>query len=112
MKPKPSNKYRQLQKCFLGLNWILQGSVLERFYTIKVGDKPKRCGPYYSWTRKIHAKTVTTALSKSQYQVLKGAIANQRQASKILTRMRKMSESVLLKATQGVMKRNLVRLPK
>jgi len=62
-------------------------------------------GPYYLWTSKLKAKTVSLALSKAQYNLLKQAIANNRRLHKTLERMHALTLQTLLKNVPGVTKR-------
>jgi cyclopropane fatty-acyl-phospholipid synthase-like methyltransferase len=56
---------------------------------------PGAGGPCYQWTRKVKAKTVSVALSREQYSVLKQAIENWREAQEILQRMQALSREVI-----------------
>ena len=57
--------YRQLQRQLAHIGYLGQGSVFER--------TPGQQGSPYVWTRKVHAKTITVALSREQYQWLRQA---------------------------------------
>ena len=69
------------------LGWISQGYVQNR--------GPGAGGPCYQWTRKVKAKTVSVALSQEQYEALKQAIENWREAQDILQRMQTLSRTVI-----------------
>ena len=69
------------------------------------GGKTKTYGPYYLWTRKLEAKTLSIALSQQQYDLLKQAIANQNRMDKILAKMRSLTEQIIFTNTPGVKKR-------
>jgi len=56
---------------------------------------PGTGGPCYQWTRKVKAKTVSVALSREQYEALKQAIENWREAQEILQRMQALSREVI-----------------
>ncbi len=56
---------------------------------------PGAGGPCYQWTRKVKAKTVSVALSREQYEALKQAIENWREAQEILQRMQALSREVI-----------------
>jgi hypothetical protein len=53
---------------------VLPGSLLRRYTRCGregckcMADPPQRHGPYWSWTRKVRAKTVTRYLSEDQYE--------------------------------------------
>ena len=77
-------EYRRLQKRLTQSGWIALGTVLER-------NKPGGGGPRYQWSRRVKGKTVTVALSKEQFAWLKAAIANQREFSKTLEQMHRLT---------------------
>jgi hypothetical protein len=83
-KEEPPAAYTRLQSRLAGIGWVALGSVVER-------RGPGRGGPRYQWTRRVKGKTVTVALSAEQFTWIKGAIANQRQAWKILDQMQQLS---------------------
>jgi cyclopropane fatty-acyl-phospholipid synthase-like methyltransferase len=83
-------EYAQLRAQLAQLGWISHGYVQDR--------GPGAGGPCYQWTRKVKAKTVSVALSQEQYEALKLAIENWRQAQEILTRMQALSREVIFKA--------------
>jgi hypothetical protein len=56
---------------------------------------PGAGGPCYQWTRKVKAKTVSVALSREQYEALKQAIENWREAQQILQRMQALSREII-----------------
>jgi hypothetical protein len=60
------------------------GSLIER-------TKPGQGGPRYQWSRRVGRKTVTVALSAEQFRWLKSAIANQRRAWDLLSRLQQLS---------------------
>jgi len=83
---------------------ILQGTITER--TIEPLDsKEKVYGPYYQWTRKIRAKTVTVNLSPSQAEIYQTAIDNNKRVESIIEDMRSLSLKICAATTVGVKKR-------
>jgi len=80
-------EYTQLRAGLSRLGWISQGYVQDR--------GPGAGGPCYQWTRKVKAKTVSVALSQAQYEAMKKAIENWRQAQEILRRMQALSREVI-----------------
>jgi hypothetical protein len=86
-------RYEQLKKELLGLGWICQGSLLHA---------PPHA---WRWTRKVHAKTVTLALSEPQAELYRQAIANHRRLEQLLSEMRDLSQKVLLGSVPGVRRR-------
>jgi hypothetical protein len=80
-------QYAQLRARLAKLGWISQGYAQDR--------GPGAGGPCYQWTRKVKGKTVSVALSDQQYEALKQAIENWRQAQAILERMQTLSREVI-----------------
>ncbi len=80
-------EYERLRARLARLDWISQGYVQDR--------GPGAGGPCYQWTRKVKAKTVSVALSREQYEALKEAIANWREAQEILQRMQVLSREII-----------------
>jgi hypothetical protein len=80
-------EYAQLCARLSRLGWISHGYVQDR--------GPGAGGPCYQWTRKVKAKTVSVALSQEQYEALKKAIENWREAQEILHRMQVLSREVI-----------------
>lgn len=93
-------RYQLLKAQLLELGWIAQGSLM---------PQPPRA---WRLTRKVHAKTISVALSKEQAALYQQAIANQRKLEKILRQMRELSQRVLLKSVPGVRKRRRSLHPK
>src|SRR5512138_968166 len=80
-------QYAQLRQGISRIGWISQGYVQNR--------GPGAGGPCYQWTRKVKGKTVSVALSKEQYEWLKAAIDQWRNAQKTLRQMQRLSRQVL-----------------
>ncbi len=80
-------EYAQLRASLGRLGWISHGYAQDR--------GPGAGGPCYQWTRKVRAKTVSVALSQEQFEALKEAIDNWRQAQEILQRMQALSRQVI-----------------
>lgn len=92
-----------------GLGPVVQGTITVRTITKEDPDQPgktKTIGPYYQWTFKRNAKTVTVNLSAQQYKQFQKAIDNNRKAEEVLAQMRELSLQILNATTQGVAKRN------
>lgn len=80
-------QYAQLRAGLSRLGWISHGYVQDR--------GPGAGGPCYQWSRKVKAKTVSVALSKEQYEAMKQAIENWRQAQQILRQMQALSRAFI-----------------
>lgn len=76
--------YRRLRARWQRMGWVALGSVLER-------KLPGQGGPRFQWSRRVRGKTVTVALSAEQFDWLKRAIANQRQAESLLKQMHRLT---------------------
>ena len=101
-------RYRRLAARVAKLGPVLQGTITQR--TI-VRDDPadpeeqKIYGPYYQWTWKRNAKTVTVNLSASQAKTYQKAIDNHRILEETLQEMRELSLAILEMTTTSVIKR-------
>ncbi len=106
--PRLIADYEKLKKELAGLGLIAQGTITPRHITKPDPSdrrKKKSYGPYYQWTMKIKARTVTVNLSPSQAREFKKAIANNRKLENTLTRMRELSLQILNESTVGVLRR-------
>ena len=81
------SEYARLRARLAKMGYISNGYVQNR--------GPGAGGPCYQWTRKVKAKTVSVALSREQYEALKQAIENWREAQEILQRMQALSREVI-----------------
>jgi len=88
-----ADEYLHLQKQLRSVPLLAQGSV---FATEPPAEAP-RARTHYKWTRKLRGKTISETLSKEQYEVLKIAIAANRQLEDVLKRMRQISQDSILK---------------
>lgn len=83
----PETRYDQLRRRLARIGWISEGYVQDR--------GPGAGGPCYQWTRKVKGKTVSVALSKEQYEWLRTAVLQWRDAQAILKEMQRLSREVL-----------------
>jgi hypothetical protein len=86
-RPQWEARYARLRAQFKDLGWISEGYVQDR--------GPGAGGPCYQWTRKVRGKTVSVALSREQFEWLRQAITNWRQAQQMLKEMQRLSREVL-----------------
>jgi len=101
-------RYERLAAQLAKVGPVVQGTITERLIT-----KPdphdskatKTIGPYYQWTFKQNAKTVTVNLSPSQAKAFQKAIDNNRKLEEIIKEMRSLSREILEATTEGVKKR-------
>ena len=88
--PALQKNYERLRRSLARTGYISQGSVVDRSRL-----RPARFG--YQWTRKVKGKTVTVALSESEFQALGQAIANQRKLNQTLRQMELVSRRILFR---------------
>ncbi len=88
---------------------ILQGTITERIIESLDGKK-KTYGPYYQWTRKICAKTVTVNLSYSQVKEYQVAISNNKRLENTIKDMQDLSLKICEATTVGVIKRKPIKI--
>ena len=101
MKPdekKLKAEYRRLCTRLGKTGWVSHGYVQDRGHS--------GSGPCYQWTRKERGKTVSVALSKEQYEQMKGAIAAWRDVQAILKRMEQISRILIFATTPDLKRRN------
>ena len=82
----------------------MQGTITERTI-VSSEDKTKSYGPYYQWTRKVRAKTVTANLSPFQVRKFQAAIDNNKKLEQTVQDMRVLSQKICEATTIGVKKR-------
>lgn len=80
--------YQRLRRSLAQIGYISQGSVLDRSTL-----QPPRSG--YQWTRKVKGKTITVALSASEFDALAQAIANERKLNETIRKMERISRKIL-----------------
>lgn len=98
-------RYEQQRRSIVPKGWICTGSAVARTYTRTIGKQKKRFGPYYSWTRKFKNKTVTTALTRQQFDLIGQAIRRHQSLNNILAELREISIRYILSTTPCVSKR-------
>jgi len=86
-------RFERCQEEIRGLDWLSEGSVGE--------NHPGT----WRWTRKVKAKTVTVALSTAQAEAFARAIANHRRLEHLIQEMRALSQTYLLEAIPGPVRR-------
>ena len=91
-------RYERLRQKLARIGYISQGSVLARSVATS-----GRSG--YQWTRKVAGKTVSVALSPEQFEAMKQAIANQRELSRTIEQMEKVSRQILFQTAPDTRRR-------
>jgi uncharacterized iron-regulated protein len=100
--------YARLTARLAKLGPVLQGTITERTIVRedpKRPDEKKAYGPYYQWTFKRAAKTVTVNLSREQVAAYQRAIDAHRKLEDITAKLRLLSAQILEAKTEGVKKR-------
>jgi hypothetical protein len=95
-------QYQRLRQSLAQTGYISQGSVVDRSNL-----RPPRSG--YQWTRKVEAKTITVALSQSEFEALAQAIANERKLNQTIRQMEQISRRILFTHRSQPGQRKLLR---
>lgn len=101
-------RYARLAQRLAKLGPVLQGTITQRTIVRPDPHAPrheKSYGPYYQWTFKRSAKTVTVNLTAAQARAYQRAIDNHRKLETLLEEMRALSREILEAKTTGVKKR-------
>lgn len=93
-------QYEAVKSQLKDIRYVMQGSVVRR--TKRCGQPGCQChlgpeyehGPYYQWTRKVQAKTVTKVLTPAEARLYKECIRNGRRLRKLVVRMYQISARV------------------
>jgi hypothetical protein len=96
-KKSPEADLEKCRQALASLGYLSEGSVIRR--------RAGTAGSPYLWTRKVKAKTVSVSLSKEQYQWLRRATRNHRQALRLLDKMSRLSRELLFQTIPGVPRR-------
>lgn len=91
-------EYERLRQSLARIGYISRGSVLQRSV-----ERSGRSG--YQWTRKVAQKTVTLALSRSQFAALNQAVANERKLWKTIEQMERISRQIIFASTPDTLRR-------
>ncbi|NLF56629.1 MAG: hypothetical protein GX580_03220 [Candidatus Hydrogenedens sp.] len=106
---KLRKRYERLEARLARPGPIIQGTITARTITREDPRHPgktRTLGPYYQWTFKRSAKTVTVNLSAQQAKRFQKAIDNNRRIEEVLEKMRELSVEILNATTTGVARRN------
>ena len=90
---KLERQFQSLKDKFADLGWLTQGSVV-----------PNHPG-HWRWTRKVKAKTVSVSLSPEQADLFKEAVSNHRKLESIISKMRLISQEILLNSAPEIRKK-------
>jgi len=90
-------RYRELAAQLATIGLIHSGSVTLRYTRCGTpgckchGDPPELHGPYYQWTAKVNAKTVTRRLNSAEAELYQEWIANDRHLRHLIDQMRQLA---------------------
>jgi hypothetical protein len=101
-------RHARLTSRLARLGPVLQGTITPRTIVREDPQAPgtkKAYGPYYQWTYKQNAKTVTVNLTPEQAKAYQRAIDEHRKLEGIIEEIRATSLVILESTTQGVQKR-------
>lgn len=102
-----AERFRKLKADLAQIDYFSKGTLLAR--KIRCGksqcacakDSSKRHGPYYEWTYKVKAKTVTIRLNAEAAPSFRAASKQYRKLKTVLDRMENISRQVLAKLAKG-----------
>ncbi len=91
------HQFKKLTQKLASTGWISEGYVQDR--------GPGAGGPCYQWTRKVKGKTVSVALSQTQFQALGRAIEEWRTTQATLKEMQRLSREQIFLGLPGTKRR-------
>ena len=92
-----AERYESLKRAVAEVGLIRRGSLVRRFMACgKPGCRcqakpPELHGPYYQWTRKVRAKTVTVRVTRPEARLLEEWIDNGRRLDKLVGDLERVS---------------------
>lgn len=103
VRPDPDHaaEARRISAELARLRFVLPGSIRARYTRCGrpgcrcMADPPRRHGPYWWWTRKVNAKTVTRILTDEQYADYRPWFDNARRAKALLAELEALSLAVV-----------------
>lgn len=101
-----TERYESLKRAVGDIGLIRRGSLVRRFMPCgKPGcrcqsKRPQLHGPYYQWTRKIHGKTITVRVDRTEARMIQQWIRNGRRLEKLVGEM----ERVCLRLTERLLR--------
>lgn len=101
---KGAGRIEEIKRVISGMDLICAGTLQKRMKTC--GRPYCRCltdpealhGPYYEWTRYVGGRLVHKTLSSEQAEMLKKAIANNRELKALLDDWRQESAEIILRS--------------
>jgi hypothetical protein len=99
--PEQRAEARRIGREIAKVGFALPGTLSERYLTCThVGchchaDPPNLHGPYWYWTRKVHAKTVSRSLSREQAAEYQPWFENEKRLRLLVHELEELSMSIL-----------------
>lgn len=99
--PAQADEQARIAEALANVGFVLPGTLLERRFTCTHagcrchGDPPALHGPYFQWSRKVRAKTVSTTFSLEQVDDYRPWFDNERQLRALVHELEALSLSVV-----------------
>jgi len=99
--PEQRAEQRRIAKEISKVGFVLPGTLLERRLTCTHAgchchdDPPKLHGPYWYWTRKVRAKTVSRTLSAEQVEEYRSWFDNERRLRSLIQQLEQLGLSIV-----------------
>ncbi|MHB8329090.1 MAG: DUF6788 family protein [Acidimicrobiales bacterium] len=99
--PEQRAEMRRIAKEMAKVGFVLPGTLLERRLTCTHGgchchdDPPQLHGPYWYWTRKVSAKTVSRVISPEQVEEYRPWIDNERRLRALVRQLEQLGLQVI-----------------
>ena len=98
--PEQRAEARRIAREISKVGFVLPGTVTKRYLTCTHqgckchGDPPSLHGPYWYWTRKVRAKTVTRSFSAEQIEEYESWFENEKRLRELVHALEELSLSI------------------
>ena len=92
---------RRISKEISKVGFVLPGTLSERYLTCRSAgchchsDPPQLHGPYWYWTRKVRAKTVTKSISREQVEEYQEWFDNEKKLRALVHELEELGMSIV-----------------
>jgi hypothetical protein len=99
--PEQRAEVRRIAKEISKVGFVLPGTITERRLTCRTtgchchDDTPQLHGPYWYWTRKVKAKTVSQSLSPEQVEDYRPWLENERKLRALVRQLESLGVSIV-----------------